>query len=840
MSLSHHNPPFVRLGDFGQSTFSSSNKSSLGVSTIKSTFSKHGTPVYCAPEILLVDVATGTRAKPSRRSDVYAMSLVTYEIMCGTHQPPFHDIVDEQQLVEQVAKRDRRPPLSAISADTPSSISKVVELGWHKERSLRPSALEFYTTADQCFNVVSSNMFDIFLSHPWAKKSVMRHIKRFLASIGYKTFYDQDNMQWDLKRSMEEGVLRCKVVLACISRDYEKSKNCMFELGEASKLAGKPIVTLSTDANPVSWAGSDRRFGDLKQLCGINGQGKMLFDIGDLCARPEWNETDESLIPKQLIDELHLKLSELVKYLRDSHINCVPSLSSSNSAIDALFESKIKADIEAWSKRKAEMRITSAADAYRYLCKFDDDFDISALGGEAVVVSQLDSINTLQNGNKAFNEDLVCLGACEQLAKLFRLPVLSQQEGILAKLFGIVNFLCRYDGETNATNMDSHQVRLAQCGILEVSVSCLTTHINRPLVAEYACMAIRSLSSNDTNRDKLGSLGCCEQLVRVLTIHQDNKDVSKWACVAIGNMAFNDANRDKLGSLGCCEQLVRVLTIHQDNKDVSKYACGAIRNKSINNDSNRDKLGSLGCCEQLVRVLTIHQDDKDVSEYACKAICAMAVNNANRDKLGSLGCCEQLVRVLTIHQDDKDVSGYACGAIRNMAYNDANSDKLGSLGCCEQLVRVLTIHQDNEDVSKRACGAIGNMAYNDSNSDKLGSLGCCEQLVRVLTIHQDNKDVSEYACWAIRNMSINNDSNRDKLGSLGCCEQLVRVLTIHQDNQDVSEYACSAIGNMAANSRNKAKFNSLNCSAILNTVKARHKENAEVSKVARVALSNLR
>ena len=55
-------------------------------------------------------------------------------------------------------------------------------------------------------------------------------------------------MVWDLKRSLEAGVLKSKVVLACISQSYEKSRNTMFELTEVSKLVDKPIVTLSTDA----------------------------------------------------------------------------------------------------------------------------------------------------------------------------------------------------------------------------------------------------------------------------------------------------------------------------------------------------------------------------------------------------------------------------------------------------------------------------------------------------------------------------------------------------------------------------------------------------------------
>jgi hypothetical protein len=87
----------------------------------------------------------------------------------------------------------------------------------------------------------------------------------------------------------------------------------------------KPIVTLSTDANPFSWAGNNLAFGDLKHMCGISGQGKLFFDIGEICDRPGWEEVDEAMIPRKNIDDLHRELDKLVVLLRGSQINCKPS-----------------------------------------------------------------------------------------------------------------------------------------------------------------------------------------------------------------------------------------------------------------------------------------------------------------------------------------------------------------------------------------------------------------------------------------------------------------------------------------------------------------------------------
>jgi hypothetical protein len=63
-----------------------------------------------------------------------------------------------------------------------------------------------------------------YFSHPWKKKPVLRHAKRYLNAVGFKVWYDEDDMQWDLIKSMRDGVAKSKVVLACIIKDYEICK----------------------------------------------------------------------------------------------------------------------------------------------------------------------------------------------------------------------------------------------------------------------------------------------------------------------------------------------------------------------------------------------------------------------------------------------------------------------------------------------------------------------------------------------------------------------------------------------------------------------------------------
>ena len=137
-------------------------------------------------------------------------------------------------------------------------------------------------------------------------------------------------MDWDVDRTMKECVKMSKVVLACISADYEKSKNSMLELSHAFSTSETPIVILSTDLNPFAWAGTNTTYGDLKQMCGINGQGKLFIDIGRISAYPDWllpNGDANPNPPQHYLDELHASLFELVKLLQGPQLNCHPSLS---------------------------------------------------------------------------------------------------------------------------------------------------------------------------------------------------------------------------------------------------------------------------------------------------------------------------------------------------------------------------------------------------------------------------------------------------------------------------------------------------------------------------------
>ena len=88
------------------------------------------------------------------------------------------------------------------------------------------------------------------------KNSALRQSQEIFYVCRHSVWYEGEDIQWDLRRHTmgpetidggwyyQLGIIKSKFVLPCISRDYEKSKNCMFELAETYRLANFKIYIL--------------------------------------------------------------------------------------------------------------------------------------------------------------------------------------------------------------------------------------------------------------------------------------------------------------------------------------------------------------------------------------------------------------------------------------------------------------------------------------------------------------------------------------------------------------------------------------------------------------------
>ena len=106
-------------------------------------------------------------------------------------------------------------------------------------------------------------------------------------------WYDQAEMGWDLTKSMNDGVKRSKVMLACVDKGYQDRPNCMIELRAAKALVDpvKPVVVVLTEGNPISWGSVVGWANDeMKDLCDF--QKKMFVDLSKLAEDPGWTAVD--------------------------------------------------------------------------------------------------------------------------------------------------------------------------------------------------------------------------------------------------------------------------------------------------------------------------------------------------------------------------------------------------------------------------------------------------------------------------------------------------------------------------------------------------------------------
>jgi serine/threonine protein kinase len=176
-------PPQLRLADFGLSSVKdidqpvSGNVNStvdrlisyqtdvqktnpLFLSFIASTKRTQGTMTYCAPEMLVNPYQLtmnvndlSTVAMPSRRTDIYAFALLTWQIL--SQRRPFSEVKGEVMLCSHV-HQDQRPPLTKLPKDTPQEIISMMTQCWDKDRSKRLTAVECYNIIFKCYSSLTT------------------------------------------------------------------------------------------------------------------------------------------------------------------------------------------------------------------------------------------------------------------------------------------------------------------------------------------------------------------------------------------------------------------------------------------------------------------------------------------------------------------------------------------------------------------------------------------------------------------------------------------------------------------------------------------------------------
>jgi serine/threonine protein kinase len=336
--LSHHSPPEIRLADFGLSVMKDITSETLGASTLLMTAHRRGTPIYSAPEMLVNpydEYFDGQVAQCSRKTDMYSFGILAWEVLA--RQRPFADIKNEPMLCGKVHK-GARPPIDSLPPDTPASVRTMIEACWSKDRALRLSAVECSSILQYSYDFLSKGQFDVFFSHAWTMKPLLSHVYYLLTRLGYRVWYDQNEMGHDMVQSMKQGIASSKVVIICLSKTFQKRENCMFELREAAVNNPKPIVTIVTDDNPFNWATNE-----VQDLCQL--RTRLYVNLANV-AKLNWS--DEGGPSPEMLKSLKDSLGLLFRVLNDH--DCTPSMSHSISRSGSSMFSLSNSDSSVTSK----------------------------------------------------------------------------------------------------------------------------------------------------------------------------------------------------------------------------------------------------------------------------------------------------------------------------------------------------------------------------------------------------------------------------------------------------------------------------------------------------------
>jgi serine/threonine protein kinase len=124
-----------------------------------------------------------TVAKPSRKSDIYAFAFLMWELLA--EKLPFHD-VKNKTVLSSIVHKHGRPPLAAMSTETPLKVSELIESCWQTDRAKRKSAVECFSVLQYHYGLLASREYDIFISHDAVCTTLACSLSYRLVQLGFR------------------------------------------------------------------------------------------------------------------------------------------------------------------------------------------------------------------------------------------------------------------------------------------------------------------------------------------------------------------------------------------------------------------------------------------------------------------------------------------------------------------------------------------------------------------------------------------------------------------------------------------------------------------------------
>ena len=231
----------VRLADFGLAELKSRADAAATqhsrVSTAQHTDSKRGTWPYMAPEMFAS--ASQRAVAANRGTDVFAFGTLLWELFTGL--APWQELTRgpsaaaDPSAARLSSMRDGKTlDLARLPAGVPPVVAALIKDCLALDRRARPRMGRVRAVLEQAREEFLGGRFDVFLSHAWGKgdsrKPLTDAIYFALREHGLRVWLDSNEMGHDLKASMADGIGKSDVVLVLLSSDYQRSRQCMFEL----------------------------------------------------------------------------------------------------------------------------------------------------------------------------------------------------------------------------------------------------------------------------------------------------------------------------------------------------------------------------------------------------------------------------------------------------------------------------------------------------------------------------------------------------------------------------------------------------------------------------------
>eukprot|EP01041_Mallomonas_annulata_P013016 gene13016-27467_t len=440
---------------------------------------------------------------------------------------------------------------------------------------------------------------------------------------------------------------------------------------------------------------------------------------------------------------------------------------------------------------------------------------------------------------------------------------------------------------------ESSITELFSLGACKSVTRCIKINSTSPIVMEWGCRAIISVSRTNNNiQTKMGSskafsiladgikgnitnADCCEWMWKAMhclslnnientesicqcNIHglildsliafESNTEVVEWACRLIAVIAeHNIDNQLKFIKVNASSKIIRILWTYVANASVSDAVCIAISSLNNNSDIDIDSTTeghSILCtnttinstatstvCEAIMHVLRLHYLDIWIAESGCRALCSLSLNNEEcQMKLGEIGASTVLLAIL--HHQNNSAVIIQCLAAMNILINHPDiKSKFTTTNKCKALLPALFTNISNVTISYEGCKLITSLSTHEQSKHDLVHLGAWEVIIEILRKHSSVGDVVLEACRAFYSLSED---------GLIQCSELISVLKLHLSDPFIVTEACQALNFIANDIRqNKSHVNTIEPIIVTFSILNVHINDAIVVQHACKAISTL-